>query len=84
MKYYALLHAVCGLAEGYSDTTVRWFNDLDKAMEAKQSSLQSLMDEIHEEIVSTTDGMQDIVITIDDRRSRRRDCQNHRTQNRMA
>ena len=47
MKYYALLHAVCGLAEGYSDTTVRWFNDLDKAMEAKRkTSWQSLMDDV--------------------------------------
>ena len=62
MKYYALLHAVCGLAEGYSDTTVRWFNDLDKAMEAKQSLLERLMETEHEEIVSNTDGMQDIII----------------------
>lgn len=62
MKYYALLHGVCGLAEGYSDTTVRWFNDLDKAMEAKQKSLARLMETEHEEIVSSTDGMQDIII----------------------
>lgn len=66
MKYYALLHGVCGLAEGYSDTTVRWFNDLDKAMEAKQTTLARLMDSEHEEIVSSTDGMQDIVIIDDD------------------
>ena len=66
MKYYALLHGVCGLAEGYSDTTVRWFNDLDKAMEAKQTTLARLMDSEHEEIVSSTDGMQDIVIFDDD------------------
>lgn len=62
MKYYALLHGVCGLAEGYSDTTARWFNDLDKAMEAKQKSLAGLMETKHEEIVSSTDGMQDIII----------------------
>ena len=62
MKYYALLHGVCGLAEGYSDTTVRWFNDLDKAMEAKQKSLARLMETEHEEIVSSTDGTQDIII----------------------
>ena len=62
MKYYALLHGVCGLAEGYSDTTVRWFNDLDKAMEAKQTTLARLMQTDHEEIVSNTDGMQDIII----------------------
>ena len=62
MKYYALLHGVCGLAEGYSDTTVRWFNDLDKAMEAKQTTLARLMETEHEEIVSSTDGMQDIII----------------------
>lgn len=62
MKYYALLHGVCGLAEGYSDTTVRWFNDLDKAMEAKQKSLARLMETEHEEVVSSTDGTQDIII----------------------
>ena len=65
MKYYALLHGVCGLAEGYSDTTVRWFNDPDKAMQAKQRTLESLMCR-YEEIVSSTDGMQDIVIIDDD------------------
>ena len=62
MKYYALLHGVCGLAEGYSDTTVRWFNDLDKALEAKGKLLARLMETEHEEIVSSTDGMQDIII----------------------
>ena len=62
MKYYALLHAVCGLAEGYSDTTVRWFNDLDKAMEAKQKSLAGLTTATYDVIESTTDGMQDIVV----------------------
>ena len=62
MKYYALLHAVCGLAEGYSDTTVRWFGDLDKAMEAKQKFLAILMNEIHVDVRSTTDGMQDIIV----------------------
>ena len=62
MKNYALLHAVCGLAEGYSDTTVRWFKTLDEAMEAKQKSLARLMETEHEEIVSSTDGTQDIII----------------------
>jgi hypothetical protein len=61
MKYYALLHGVCGLSEGYSDTTVRWFNDLDKAMEAKKTTLARLMETEHEEVESSTDGMQDIV-----------------------
>jgi len=61
MKQYALLHGVCGLAEGYSDTTVRWFSDLDKAMEAKQQSLALLSITEHEEIESSTDGMQDII-----------------------
>lgn len=61
MKYYALLHGVCGLAEGYSDTTVRWFNDLDKAMEAKQKSLVGLTMATYDEIESTTNGMQDII-----------------------
>jgi len=65
MKQYALLHGVCGLAEGYSDTTVQWFNDLDKAMEAKSSLLTSLMTLPHEEIESTTDGMQDVITYID-------------------
>lgn len=62
MKYYALLHAVCGLAEGYSDTTVRWFKTLDEAMEAKKKLLERLMNELHVDVRSTTDGMQDIVV----------------------
>jgi hypothetical protein len=66
MKYYALLHGVCGLAEGYSDTTVRWFNDLDEAKTAKQKSLAGLMMAAHEEIQSTTDGMQDIIVFSED------------------
>lgn len=61
MKLYALLHGVCGLAEGYSDTTVRWYKTLDEAIEAKQKSLVGLMMATHEEIQSTTDGMQDII-----------------------
>ena len=62
MKNYALLHAVCGLAEGYSDTTVRWFKTLDEAMEAKKKLLERLMNELHVDVRSTTDGMQDIVV----------------------
>jgi hypothetical protein len=66
MKYYALLHGVYGLAEGYSDTTVRWFKTLGEAVEAKQKSLAGLMMAAHEEIQSTTDGMQDIIVFSDD------------------
>ena len=62
MKLYALLHGTCGLAEGYSETTVRWFNDLDEAIEAKQKSLVGLMMATHEKIQSTMNGMQDIIV----------------------
>ena len=62
MKYYALLHGVCGLAEGYSDTTVRWFNDLDKALEAKAKLRATLMDDDNaESCTTTTDGMQSVI-----------------------
>ena len=62
MKYYALLHGVCGLAEGYSDTTVRWFNDLDKALEAKGKLRATLMDDDKaESCTTTTDGMQSVI-----------------------
>jgi hypothetical protein len=62
MKYYALLHGVCGLAEGYSDTTVRWFNDLDKALEAKVKLRTTLMDNDKAESCTTsTDGMQSVI-----------------------
>jgi hypothetical protein len=69
MKYYALLHGVCGLAEGYSDTTVRWFNDLDKALEAKAKLRATLMDDDNaESCTTTTDGMQSVInYDIDDR-----------------
>jgi hypothetical protein len=62
MKYYALLHGVCGLAEGYSDTTVRWFNDLDKALESKARLRATLMDDDNaESCTTTTDGMQSVI-----------------------
>lgn len=61
MKYYALLHGVCGLAEGYSDTTVQWFNDRQKALEKKGSLLKSLMTIPYEGIVSSTDGTEDVI-----------------------
>ena len=65
MKLYALLHGVCGLAEGYSDTTVRWFNDLDKAMEAKRRALESLACR-YEEVISQANGLEDIIVINDD------------------
>jgi hypothetical protein len=62
MKYYALLHAVCGLAEGYSDTTVRWFNDLDKVLEAKGKLVAILMDDDNAESCTTsTDGTESVI-----------------------
>ena len=62
MKYYALLHGVCGLTEGYSDTSVRWFNDLDKALEAKGKLVAKLMDISHAESCTTsTDGTESVV-----------------------
>ena len=62
MKYYALLHGVCGLAEGYSDTTVRWFNDLAKALEAKGKLVTILMDDDNAESCTTsTDGTESVI-----------------------
>ena len=62
MKYYALLHAVFGLAEGYSDTTVRWFNDLAKALEAKGKLVTILMDDDNAESCTTsTDGTESVI-----------------------
>jgi len=62
MKYYALLHGVCGLAEGYSDTTVRWFNDLDKALEKKGKLVAILMDDDNAESCTTsTDGTESVI-----------------------
>jgi len=65
MKYYALLHGVCGLAEGYSDTTVRWFKTMDDAQHHKGELLASLMTLPHELVESSTDGTQDIITYID-------------------
>jgi len=65
MKYYALLHGVCGLAEGYSDTTVRWFNDLDKAIESKGKLVAKLMDINHAESCTTSTDGTESVITFD-------------------
>jgi len=62
MKYYALLHGVCGLAEGYSDTTVRWFNDLNEALEKKGKLVAMLMDDDNAESCTTcTDGTESVI-----------------------
>lgn len=65
MKIYAVLHGVCGLAEGYSDTTVQWFKTMDEAQYHKGKLLNSLMTLPYEEVVSSTDGTQDIITYVD-------------------
>jgi hypothetical protein len=65
MKLYASLHGVCGLAEGYSDTTVQFFKTLEQAKEHKARLLALLMKEEHEEIITHTDGTQDIIVMND-------------------
>jgi hypothetical protein len=66
MKLYASIHGVCGLAEGYSDTTVQFFKTLEQAKEHKARLLALLMKEEHEEIITHTDGTQDIIVMNDD------------------
>ena len=62
MKLYASIHGVCGLAEGYSDTTVQFFKKLEQAKEHKAKLLQLLTREKkHIGVTSLTDGTQDIV-----------------------
>ena len=61
MKLYASIHGVCGLAEGYSDTTAVFFKTLNEAKEHKARILALLMKETHIDVTSTTDGLQDIV-----------------------
>ena len=61
MKLYASIHGVCGIAEGYSDTTAQFFKTLEQAKEHKARLLELLMKETHIDVTSTTDGLQDIV-----------------------
>jgi hypothetical protein len=61
MKLYASIHGVCGIAEGYSDTTAQFFKTLEQAKEHKAKLLALLMKETHVDVTSTTDGLQDIV-----------------------
>jgi len=62
MKLYASIHGVCGLAEGYSETTVQFFKTLEQAKEHKARILDLLMKEEHESVVSLSNGMQDTII----------------------
>ena len=52
MKLYASIHGVCGLAEGYSDTTVQFFKTLEQAKEHKGRLLDFLMKTEHEEVIT--------------------------------
>lgn len=62
MKLYASIHGVCGLAEGYSETTVQFFKTLEQAKEHKARVLALLMKTEHEEVITHTDGTQDIIV----------------------
>jgi len=66
MKLYASLHGVCGLAEGYSDTTVQFFKTLEQAKEHKARILDLLMKDEPEEVITLSDGTQDIIVMNDD------------------
>jgi len=66
MKLYASIHGVCGLAEGYSDTTVQFFKTLDQAKEHKDRLLALLMKDEPEEVITLSDGTQDIIVMNDD------------------
>jgi hypothetical protein len=73
MKLYASIHGVCGLAEGYSDTTAVFFKTLEQAKEHKARILNLLMEEEVKaiesnrgfsgglQVESLSDGTQDIV-----------------------
>jgi len=62
MKLYASIHGVCGLAEGYSETTVQFFKTLEQAKEHKARVLAFLTKFEHEEVITHTDGTQDIIV----------------------
>ena len=62
MKVYASIHGVCGLTEGYSETTVQFFKTLEQAKEHKVRLLDFLMKTEHEEVITHTDGTQDIIV----------------------
>jgi len=78
MKLYASIHGVCGLAEGYSDTTAAFFKTLDEAKAHKAKILELLMKEEVEAIESNrgfsgglvveslSDGTQDIITMNED------------------
>ena len=66
MKLYASIHGVCGLAEGYSETTVQFFKTLEQAKEHKAKVLALVMKDGYEEIITLSDGTQDIVVVNDD------------------
>jgi hypothetical protein len=66
MKLYASIHGVCGLAEGYSDTTVQFFKTLEQAKEHKARILDLLMKDEPEEVITLSDGTQDIILMNDD------------------
>ena len=45
MKYYAVIHGVCGLYEGYSDTTCDWFPTKEAAQKHVDQCLEAYRDD---------------------------------------
>lgn len=61
---YAVIDGVCGLAEGYSDTSAKWFNSLDEAVAYKNRMLKDFISDYDrvDSVESSTDGMRDVII----------------------
>lgn len=67
MKLYAVLHGVCGLGEGYSDTSVDFFTSMQDALIKKGRLVEKLMNLDYAEMCQTsTDGTESIITFNDD------------------
>ena len=67
MKLYAVLHGVCGLGEGYSDTSVDFFTSMDEAIKKKGNLVANLMNlDYAEACVTSTDGTESVITFNDD------------------
>ena len=65
MKIYALIHGVCGIAEGYSETECHFYKDRATAIKHQSQWLSTYTEMPHEEVI-LGDNLNEIIIVRND------------------
>ena len=66
MKIYALIHGVCGIAEGYSETECYFHKDKASAVKDQSQWLSVYTEAPHDEVIISADRDEFLIVRNDD------------------